>query len=385
MKQHWETEELIDYWLLLPSEQELLATKTGATKLGFAVLLKFFQLESYFPRTKGEVSLVVLEFLAKQIQVEPQSFLDYDLQGRTATYHRTQIREIFGYREATAADGERLSRWLVETVLPSEPADKLILEAISRQCREWRIEPPSSERIERLTRSAKRSYEDAFCHRIQSRLSPETRELLDGLLLPETETVETSTTLNEPAETISVLTWRILKTAPGGANAESMLAEIKRLTFVRSLRLPHDLFLDVPRKVMQGLRRRAAIEEPYELRRHPAPLRRTLLAAFCFIRTQEITDTLVDLLIEIVHRLGAKAERRVEREFLAEFKRVGGKNNLLFKLAEVALEQPEGTVKGVVYPIIPEQTLRDLVKEDKLSGNTYREKVTTVLRNSYRG
>ena len=44
MKQHWETEELIDGWTLLPVEQETLANKTGATRLGFALLLKFFAL-----------------------------------------------------------------------------------------------------------------------------------------------------------------------------------------------------------------------------------------------------------------------------------------------------------------------------------------------------
>ena len=49
MKQHWGTDELVEHWTLLPRETELLTNKTGATRLGFAVLLKFFQLEAYFP------------------------------------------------------------------------------------------------------------------------------------------------------------------------------------------------------------------------------------------------------------------------------------------------------------------------------------------------
>ena len=39
----------------------------------------------------------------------------------------------------------------------------------------------------------------------------------------------------------------------------------------------------------------------------------TLLAAFCLLRGRELTDILVDLLLELVHRLGAKAERKVEK------------------------------------------------------------------------
>ena len=49
------------------------------------------------------------------------------------------------------------------------------------------------------------------------------------------------------------------------------------------------------------------------------------------------TDGLVDLLLHLVHRIGARAERRVERELLADFKRVTGKHGLLFTLAEAAL------------------------------------------------
>jgi hypothetical protein len=43
MKQNWELEELIEHWMLLPDELVLLGNKTGATRLGFAVLLKYFQ------------------------------------------------------------------------------------------------------------------------------------------------------------------------------------------------------------------------------------------------------------------------------------------------------------------------------------------------------
>ena len=125
-------------------------------------------------------------------------------------------------------------------------------------------------------------------------------------------------------------------------------------------------------------------EEPYELRRHPLALRATLLAAYCHLRGQEITDNLVDLLIDTVHRIGAKAEERIERELIEDLKRVAGKNNLLFQLAEATLEHPDGIVREVVFPVVDEQTLRDLVKEWKATGPVYRQQLRAVIRNSYR-
>ena len=55
MKRDWNADELIEHWTLLPGEKPLLANKTGPTRLGFAVLLKFFQHEGCFPRQPQEV------------------------------------------------------------------------------------------------------------------------------------------------------------------------------------------------------------------------------------------------------------------------------------------------------------------------------------------
>jgi hypothetical protein len=58
-----------------------------------------------------------------------------------------------------------------------------------------------------------------------------------------------------------------------------MLEEIVKLEQLRALELSAELFADVPPRVLHVYQQRAAVEEPYELRRHPASLRLTLLAA----------------------------------------------------------------------------------------------------------
>ncbi len=45
MRGDWEPEALIACWTLDEADWRLLANKAGATRLGFALLLKFFEFE----------------------------------------------------------------------------------------------------------------------------------------------------------------------------------------------------------------------------------------------------------------------------------------------------------------------------------------------------
>jgi hypothetical protein len=87
-----------------------------------------------------------------------------------------------------------------------------------------------------------------------------------------------------------------------------------------------------------------------------------LLAALIFRREREITDTLVELLNSPVHRINARAEKKVTEHFVAEFTQVRGKSGLLGKIAAASLGRSEDSVRDVVYPAAAgERTLRDLV------------------------
>jgi hypothetical protein len=59
MKRVWHPEELVEHWTILPGERPLIEHKHGATRLGFAVLFKFFQYAGAFPRAPQDVPLTV--------------------------------------------------------------------------------------------------------------------------------------------------------------------------------------------------------------------------------------------------------------------------------------------------------------------------------------
>jgi hypothetical protein len=55
MPQAYDGEELIVDWPLLPAEAVLVGSIRGPARLGFAVLLKFFQREGRFPQRPQDV------------------------------------------------------------------------------------------------------------------------------------------------------------------------------------------------------------------------------------------------------------------------------------------------------------------------------------------
>ncbi|MBT2401949.1 DUF4158 domain-containing protein [Streptomyces sp. ISL-100] len=112
MRQDWEPEELIEVWTLLEDDMKRLRNKSGANRLGFAMLLKFFEVEARFPETDGEVPAAAVGYVAQQVKVPSQEWAGYDWQGRAATRHRTEIRDAFGFRANTEEDQEKLAEWL---------------------------------------------------------------------------------------------------------------------------------------------------------------------------------------------------------------------------------------------------------------------------------
>jgi uncharacterized protein DUF4158 len=154
---------LAEHWTLLPGERDLLANKSGATRLGFAVLLKFFQYEARFPQSRQEVPWAVVAFVARQVGVSAACYAEYDWNGRAIKYHRAQIRSFLGFREATVRDAEALAAWLSEHVLPQAHADEHVKAAAYQRLRDLAIEPPTPERLDRIIAGVSPSWGRAPC------------------------------------------------------------------------------------------------------------------------------------------------------------------------------------------------------------------------------
>jgi Domain of unknown function (DUF4158) len=93
-------DELIDRWTLVGDEPDLVAGKRGATRLGFALLLRFYTGRGRFPRGRAEISDAAVDYVARQVGVSATELAFYEWSGRTIEFHRGQIRRALGFGSA---------------------------------------------------------------------------------------------------------------------------------------------------------------------------------------------------------------------------------------------------------------------------------------------
>jgi TnpA family transposase len=285
-------DELVEHWTVLDDELQLVAGKRGGTKLGFALLLKYYTRHGRFPRGRAEFVDEVVDHVARQVKVPAAELESYDWTGRTIEYHRAQIREHLGFRVCGVADAEKLTQWLAAEVAHAERHPDRVREELLKHCRDERIEPPTPDRVTRLVRSALHIAEERWFVVIAARLDPPVRARLPALVDAPTD--------DSPADD---------EGGDGSAGGEAA----------------------------------AGGDE--------------------------------------------EAEQKVTKELINAFKRVTGKENILFHIAEASLAAPDEQVRAVVFPAVSggEQTLRELVHEYRTKGPVYRRTVQTTLKASYTG
>lgn len=309
--------------------------------------------------------------LADLLHIDRDQFDLYriDRGGRTTQRHRAQIRKQLELQHVGRDDHDRLRSFVIERLGHGVP-EKQLLEEADAHLRDGGFESPAAQ-LERLVRSGVRAYYEALYQRITEAIALECRDALDALLATDDE--------DGPGPS----DFTTLRGEPGPIGVNSLIQEVDKLKRIRALNLPAERLDAVDPHQLRKLRQRAAVAKSRELVHMELPMRHAVVAAFLWSRSREITDELVELLIGIVHRIGARAERKVVSELVSDFKRVRGKQGLLFRVAEAALDTPEGTVSEVIFPVASEEVLRDLLAEFKATGNAYRTKVQLRMYSSY--
>ena len=385
-------DELVGNWTLVGDELDQLSGRRGATKLGFAVLLRFYAVNGRFPTGRSEVPDQAVGYVARLVDVPASELGLYEWDGRTIKAHRADIRKYFGFRECSVADADKAADWLAVKVCEKERQVDRVRAELLAYLRQERIEPPTRDRIRRIIGTALRQAEQTQTARICGRIPAEAIARLLALIAKSADLgeevegqAEDDGALFGAAEAAGVDVFAVIREEPGNVSVKTIEREVFKLLAIRAVGLPDGLFADVAPKVLMAWRARVAAEAPSHLRSHPHDVKATLLGAYLCCRAREITDTLVDLLISTVHRINARADTKVTNDFVAELKRVSGKETILFKRTEAALEAPQSRVEEVIYPAVPGgyKTLVSLLREYKAKGTSYRQHKQRVFKASY--
>ena len=80
------------------------------------------------------------------------------------------------------------------------------------------------------------------------------------------------------------------------------------MRIIQQLELPENILNNTPNKILKKYKQRIISEDISEIRRHPETIRYSLLSIFFLTRQREITDNLIELLIQTIHKINVRAE-----------------------------------------------------------------------------
>jgi hypothetical protein len=370
-------------FILDTEELTLIQSKCSVENhLAFAVMLKFFQCEGRYPTQADTISPVMINSLSAQLNCGHDIDFDYyDWISRTAKRFRQEIRILLDYKEASATDSKQFIQWVIEKILPSVPTLIQCREYARQFFRERHIEPFSQKKIDRYIRAAIHRFEKQFFSGISTQLSAKTIQLMDHLLYEDIDdTDENEIKINLPDTDIR---FRHLKSDVAGVQLKHVNFEIKKLFHIRSISLPTSILNTVSRKLIQKYYMRVMVASPSNILEYIPEVRYASMALFCYIRSQLLTDNLLDLFIQLIQKMKTSAETHVNKKIICEVKRVNGKFDILYLLAETAKEYPEGIIQDKIYPKVSQEMLQDVIKDLQHRGKWYQKQVNTKVRSLY--
>ncbi len=259
-------DELIGNWTLVGGELEQLSGRRGATKLGFALLLRFYAVHGRFPAGRGEIPDQAVAHVARLVGVPPDELGLYEWDGRTIKAHRTDVRRYFGFRECSVADADKAAEWLAVNVCEKERQVGQVREELLAHLKGERIEPPARDRVRRIIGTALRQAEQALTARIASRVPADAVARMLALIARAADPGEEEAargeagTLFGAAEVTGVDVFAAIRDEPGNVSVKTIGQEAFKLGAIRAVGLPDDLFADVAPKVLAGWRARVAAE-----------------------------------------------------------------------------------------------------------------------------
>ena len=234
------------------------------------MLLKYFQLQGRFPEKKNDLPRVVQTFVAEQLELPVALYQDYQWEGRTLKSHRVEIRELYGFHRMQVGEFDIIRQWLIDEVLPQVVDERRIKQRLYQELRARQIEPPTSGRLKRLLNSAERQFEVKLCESIMEKLPNACLKQLDALPGPQEDSY-----ILDPDE----IRLNQLKAEAGQVSLPSLEKELVKLEIVQQVDLPEALFSHLCDSIVERYRLRVETETLTELRRHPTPIRYTLLGS----------------------------------------------------------------------------------------------------------
>ena len=305
----------LEIWSLSFSDFEFLETYHQGSRAWVGVQLLYFRDHGHFAGELDDIPDDARNYVGDQLGLD--GAMPYNVSKDTVRRHQLEILRHLGFHRATQSDRQNLRDWLKSALGGRDASfEDWVIEGYSWS-RQHSVFIPSDKIMGRMVRSARKAFRDALFQQIAERLSSGTISALDACL----------------SDPLLPTGFQRMKDDIGAATLENVLAASAKLAFLQRLDLPFDMLVHIDRRWLSRIARQVEGETASEMRRHEQSHRFALLAIYLMQRRAQLTDGLVDLLLEIVHRMGTRSRRKVVQKIAADIGAVHGKERLLVDIA----------------------------------------------------
>lgn len=381
MKQVWSKKELKEKWYLCKSDLDIIHKKHHIYQLIFAIKLKYYDQYGRILENITEIPEIVKNYISEQIncnQIPVKYFTS-----RVCREHNKELRKYFNFKYLCEKSLTELKEYLWSKHFTQNTNHTQIIDDVYKYLYKSKIEPRTRLQIERYVRSWSFQFESEFLDKVNSNLTEEDRQKLDQLITDNNTNITQNTSVNKDA----YITLNTLKQDPGKPSAKTIENESKRLSYINNTTImTSKFFQELSPNLVKKYHDYVMSLSPSELvafGKVNSSKKYALLSCFCFIRGLKFIDHLVDIMLNIIHKLSNKAKQRARNEFWNDRKIMYNKDNVLHNIAVVSIEKPKGIIENEIYPTVGEDVLRNIATRPLSFDEYYLQRQYYYMRRSY--
>ena len=175
-----------------------------------------------------------------------------------------------------------------------------------------------------------------------------------------------------------------IKAHPGKASMKTFMKVVRQLRYAREVDLGDmSAAQEAGENWRKKIARRVRQEDASEMRGHPGTLGLGMYAIWLDSRTGELSDLLVEQLVDTVHNMRKSAEKRVTKRESRHVERAVDERMLLKRILEIFLKHPDGTFRDFLYPMMPPEQIRQVPGGSTTPEVSWSEPVFETMRSSW--
>ncbi|USK32093.1 DUF4158 domain-containing protein [Bacillus sp. F19] len=269
-------------------------------RLGFAIQLCVLRFPGWSLNDVEPIPRKVLQHVARQLNVDPDSFDLYSSREATRYEHLEEIRKVYGFRNFSSSKYRAISRLLLKHAMQNGNTMYLV-QTLIEELRKQKVILPGMTTMERLVWETKARAEEKVFNVLARSLTEDNIARLNEVIN------------NDGNGSKTKLSW--LKEIPGQSSPDAFLKVIERLEFIRSMQLTYNVESIHPNKLLQ-MARLGARYNSQALQRFKENKRYAILVAYLSTLSQNLIDQAIEIhdrQMMILQSKGRKAQEEIQK------------------------------------------------------------------------